>query len=148
MEAQLRASLKPSVHHSTIVLRDLRAAFNWAYITPRDASFSDIHWEIIQPHWESYISICFQIEWDLIVVTQFSSRFSEPNRFPFGSKSKGIERKNDQISFNLKGNGMLVFSVCKNQQRSWRSAVREIGVSRAIMCAPWRPVSLKAPRIS
>ena len=40
-------------------------------------------------HWENYVSISFHIEWDMIVVTVFQFRFSEPNGIPFGSKSKG-----------------------------------------------------------
>ena len=34
----------------------------------------------------------------------------EPNGFPFGSKLKG-KCRHDHIPFNLKGNGILVFSV-------------------------------------
>ena len=36
-------------------------------------------------HWENYIFISFQIEWDMVVVTVFLFNF-EPNGIPFGSK--------------------------------------------------------------
>ena len=38
MGNQLKAFLKPSVYHSTIVLRGLRGTLNWAPIMPRDTS--------------------------------------------------------------------------------------------------------------
>ena len=41
MGTQLRATLKPLDHYSTIVLKGYRVAFSWSPMMPRDASLSD-----------------------------------------------------------------------------------------------------------
>jgi len=65
-------------------------------------------------HWENWISISFQIEWDMIMVTVFLSNWIEydrgdcfpfdfePNGIQFGSKSKG---KPNGITFGSKSKG-------------------------------------------
>jgi len=52
-----------------------------------------IQWRVcrcvkLRTHWDNYVFISFQIEWNMIVVTVFHFDF-EPIRIPFGSKSKG-----------------------------------------------------------
>ena len=48
MGVELRASLKPPVHHSTVILRDLNIGLNWSPIMPRNARFSYSECEFMQ----------------------------------------------------------------------------------------------------
>ena len=54
MGYQLKATLKPSVDHITIVLRGLRGALNWAPNVPRDASLSNSGCEFLQSGYAVY----------------------------------------------------------------------------------------------
>ena len=47
MGIQIMATLKPSIHHITIVLRGLRGVLNWAVIMPKDSSLSDSECDLI-----------------------------------------------------------------------------------------------------
>ena len=58
-------------------------------------------------HWENYISISIRIEWDMIVVIL--------NQMEFHLVHNRKENcRHDHISFNVKGNGNIVFSVWGN----------------------------------
>ena len=60
-------------------------------------------------NWENYISISFHIEWDMIIVTVF---FSIVNQMEFHLVQNRKENcQHDHISFNVKGNGDIVFSM-------------------------------------
>ena len=60
------------------------------------------------PHWEDYISLSFQIEWDMIVVTVFLSILNQID-FPL-AKNRKENCHHDHIPFNVKGKGNIVFS--------------------------------------
>ena len=60
-------------------------------------------------HWENYYSISFQIEWDMIVATVFLSIFNQMEINLVKNRKENC--RHDHIRFNLKGNGILVFSV-------------------------------------
>ena len=53
-------------------------------------------------HWENYISIPFQSEWDMIVVTVFETN---------GNSIWFNNCYHDHIPFTVKGNGNIIFSV-------------------------------------
>ena len=60
-------------------------------------------------HRENYISISFHVDWDMIVVTVFLSIL---NQMKFRSVWNQKENHpHDHIPFNVKGIGILVFSV-------------------------------------
>ena len=62
-----------------------------------------------EPIWENLISISFQIEWDMIVVTVFLSIL---NQLDFHLVQNIKENcHHDYILFNMKGNGNIIFSV-------------------------------------
>ena len=52
----------------------------------------------------------------------------EPNRYPFGSKSKG-KCHHDHIPFNMKRNGNIVFSVHQPEAKNLAPAAWETCVS-------------------
>ena len=61
------------------------------------------------PCWENYVSIYFQIEWDMIEVTVFLRIL---NQMEFNLVQNRKENcHHDHIPFNLKGNANIVFSV-------------------------------------
>ena len=67
----------------------------------------------INTHWKNYISISFRIEWHMIVVTVFFSIFwTKWNSIWFKIERKTVTTI---IPFNLKGNGIPVFSVYWDQ---------------------------------
>ena len=73
--------------------------------------------QFIRVHWENYISISFQIEWDMIMVTVFLSILNQMNFHLVQNRKENCHH--DHISFNLKGNGNIVFSVCATYTRSF-----------------------------
>jgi len=118
MEVQLRALLKLPVHH-TIVFKGLRRILNWSPIVPRDASLFESRCTLRE------LAFHFLSHW---MGSNFGDRFPfdfEPNGNPFGLNSLSIlnqmeihlvqNRKenchHDQIPFNVKGSGNIVFSV-------------------------------------
>ena len=60
-------------------------------------------------HWENCISISFQIEWDMIVVTVFLSIFNQMEVHLVQNWKENCHH--DHIPFYVKGNGNIVFSV-------------------------------------
>ena len=64
---------------------------------------------LFQIHWENSYYISFQIEWDMIVVTVFLSILNQMEFYLVQNRKKNCHY--DYIPFNLKGNGILVFSV-------------------------------------
>ena len=70
---------------------------------------------VLRLHWENYISISFHIKWEMIVVIVFLSIL---NQMEFHLIQNWKENcHHDYIPFNLKGNGILVFSVYRNECR-------------------------------
>ena len=61
-------------------------------------------------HWENYISISYQIEWVMIVVTVFLSILKQMEFHLVHNRKENCHH--DHIPFNLKGNGTIIFSVC------------------------------------
>ena len=60
-------------------------------------------------HWENYISISFQIEWDMVVVTVFRSILNQMKFHLVQNRQEYCHH--DHIPFNVKGIGNIVFSV-------------------------------------
>jgi len=63
-------------------------------------------------HWENYISISFQIEWDMIVVTVYHSILNQMELHLVQNRKENCHH--DHIPYNVKGNGNIVFSVCRH----------------------------------
>jgi len=76
-------------------------------------------------HWENYVSISFQIEWDMIVWTFFLSILTQMKIHWVQNWKKNCPY--DHIPFNLIGNGILLFSVYLLAPRS--SNAKSINVS-------------------
>ena len=76
------------------------------------------------------MSISFDIEWDMIVETVFLSIL---NQIEFHLDQNRKENcHHDHIPFNMKGNGNLVFSVCRSAIfTTTRRIMQETGVSRS-----------------
>ena len=70
-------------------------------------SFEDEDW--LKLHWENYISNYFHIEWDMIVVTIFLLILNQIEFHLVQNRKENCHH--DHIPFNMKGNGILVFSV-------------------------------------
>ena len=60
-------------------------------------------------HWENYVSISFQIEWDMIGVTGFILILNRMEFHLVQNQKKTCHH--DRVPFDLKGNGNIVFSV-------------------------------------
>ena len=90
--------------------RQLLSSHSSVWLTSFGAK-SRVFWVSVIPpsHWENYISICFQIEWDMIMVTVFLS-ISNQMKFHLVKNWKQ-NCHHDHIPFNLKGNRNIVFSV-------------------------------------
>ena len=79
-------------------------------------------------HWENLISISFQIEWDIIVVTVFLSILNQMEIHLVQNCKENCHH--NHIPLNLKGNWNQVFSVCFAGAGKATSAGRETDVSR------------------
>ena len=86
-----------------------QGALNWVSLMPRDASLSDSN-KSVGGGLLNYISISFQIEWDMIVVTGFLSIFNQMDFHLVQNRKENCHH--DHIPFHLKGNRIQVFSVC------------------------------------
>ena len=60
-------------------------------------------------HWENYVSISFQIEWDMIVVTVFIVILNQMELHLVQNRNENCHH--NHIPFNVTGNGNLAFSV-------------------------------------
>ena len=60
-------------------------------------------------HWENYISNSFQIEWNMIVVTDFLSTLNQMEFHLAQNRKENCHH--NHIPFNVKENGNIVFSV-------------------------------------
>ena len=69
-------------------------------------------------NWENYISVSFQSEWDMIVVTGFLSILKQIEFHLVQNRKKSC--RHDHIPSNLKGNGNIVFSVYTEFLTVWR----------------------------
>ena len=65
-------------------------------------------WIYHNSHWKNYISISFQIDWDMIVVTVFLSILNQMEIHLVQNRKENCHH--DHIPFNVKGNGNIVFS--------------------------------------
>ena len=94
-----------------------QGVLNWAPMMPTDASLSNSYksdrWRFSCPavflHWENYVSISFNIEWDMIVVTVYLSILNQMELRLVQNRKENCHH--DHIPFNVKGNGNIVFSV-------------------------------------
>ena len=62
-------------------------------------------------HWENYVSISFQIEWDMIVVTVILLSILNQMELHLVQNRNENYCHHDHIPFNFKGNENIVFSV-------------------------------------
>ena len=98
----------------SISVSDVRDVFSWATQCREEAPASRttvrlIVVEIADVHWENYILISFQIEWDMVVVTVFLLTLSQMEFHLVQNRKENCHH--DHIPFNVKGNGNIVFSV-------------------------------------
>ena len=63
-------------------------------------------------HWENSIFISFQIEWNMIVVTDFLSNLNQMEFYLVQNRKENSHH--NHIPFNVKGNENRVFSVYEN----------------------------------
>ena len=73
------------------------------YGTPLNKNAGLVHHGL---HWENYISICFHIEWDMVVVTVLLSILNQMEFHLIQNRKENCHH--DHIPFNLKGNEILV----------------------------------------
>ena len=101
------ATMKPlGEYHNRVVYRGVKGgALNYSPIMLKCVS----HCKFLPVHWENYISISFQIEWDMVVVTVFFSIFNQMEFHVVQNRKKICPH--NHIPFDLKGNGNIVFSV-------------------------------------
>ena len=66
-------------------------------------------------HWENYVSISFNIEWDIIVVTVFLLILNQMEFHLVQNRKENCHH--DHIPFNVKGNGNVVLPVGGLQTR-------------------------------
>ena len=79
-------------------------------IAPRVAGrVRDLGGGLCSQDWENYISISFQLELDMIVVTVFLSILNQMELHLVQNRKENYHH--DHIPFNVKGNGSVVFSV-------------------------------------
>ena len=76
---------------------------------PRKSAYENISPPIETPHSKNYISISFQIEWDMIMVTVFLSLLNQMEVHLVQNRKENCYY--DHIPFNVIGIGSIIFSV-------------------------------------